>query len=247
MATVASEGDHALPALCPFNTQRPRVDTLLPSEFLPKPFALLGMAFQFHLSDTTSFFTFSSKTSYVFLCDSQIPLLHSRALNWCFCYEDHKFWVNYVSFISLSVSLKEYYNPWNRDVSYDSQNSTRGFCMRRICKTGLSIPKKPLFFSARNTWCPAQFGCQPITCMSWETWVINVPRLQLGLSLHYRAIGIYIFIASKNSTEKWMNMLHKLAYSSDHLTIWKMWRRWVRSQRTPGWRRWKRATALEWW
>ena len=247
MATVASEGDHALPALCPFNTQRPRVDTLLPSEFLPKPFALLGMAFQFHLSDTTSFFTFSSKTSYVFLCDSQIPLLHSRALNWCFCYEDHKFWVNYVSFISLSVSLKEYYNPWNRDVSYDSQNSTRGFCMRRICKTGLSIPKKPLFFSARNTWCPAQFGCQPITCMSWETWVINVPRLQLGLSLHYRAIGIYIFIASKNSTEKWMNMLHKLAYSSDHLTIWKMWRRWVRSQMTPGWRRWKRATALEWW
>ena len=106
-ATVASEGDNALPALCPFNTQRPRVDILLPSEFLPKPFALLGMAFQIHLSDTTSLFTFSSKTSYVFLCDSQIPLLHSRALNWCFCYEDHKFWVNYVSFISLSLCFSQ--------------------------------------------------------------------------------------------------------------------------------------------
>lgn len=100
-ATMASKGDNASPALCHFSTQRPRVHILLPSEFLPKLFALLGTAFQFHLSDSTSLFTFSSKTSYVLLCDSQIPLLHSRALNWCFCYDDHKFWVTYVSFISL--------------------------------------------------------------------------------------------------------------------------------------------------
>ena len=86
---------------------------LTASEFLPKLWALLEMAFQFHLSATTSLFTFSSKTSYVFLCDSQIPLLHSRALNWCFCYEDQKFWVTYASFLSLSISLKEYFNPWN--------------------------------------------------------------------------------------------------------------------------------------
>lgn len=78
MATMASKADNALPALCHLNVQQPCVHILLPSGVLPKLLALLGMAFQFHLSDTTSLFLlFSSKTSYVFLCDSRF-LLYSR-------------------------------------------------------------------------------------------------------------------------------------------------------------------------
>lgn len=59
---------------CVISTHSGPVWTSYCLRFLPKLLALLGMVFQVHVSDTTSLFTFSSKTFYVFLCDSQIPL-----------------------------------------------------------------------------------------------------------------------------------------------------------------------------
>lgn len=138
MATMASKADNALPALCHLNVQQPCVHILLPSEFLPKLLALLGMAFQFHLSDTTSLFTFSSKTSYVFLCYSRFLFCTlgpwtgaSVKMNTSSGSHNH---LSLSLFLSGNILILAI-----RDMSYVSQNPTSGFCMRWICKTGISL------------------------------------------------------------------------------------------------------------